>query len=260
MELLNFYSFFPITDPASLAQDWRALGEKLDLKGSLLFAPEGVNVSLNGEACALDIFLKEKLASRITIDPALLRRTKTKGSVYSKLKVKLKTEIIHSNFGIGAIERERNRNTYIEPEKFHAMAKRKNVCLVDMRNDYEFMIGTFRGALCLPLKEFCQLPRLFEYLEAYREQDILIFCTGGVRCEKALPLLRKKGFRAFQLYGGILRYLEKYGKQKDRLWQGECFVFDERVALNAELEKGSYEWCGTCGQPSQSGVCVLCER
>ena len=122
------------------------------------------------------------------------------------------------------------------------------------------MIGSFRNSIRLPLNEFSRLSQLLRrgHLEAYRKKNILTFCTGGARCEKAIPLLREKGFRAFQLEGGILRYLEKYGKEKKNLWEGECFVFDERVSVNTKLEKGSYEWCKRCGQPSRSGICVIC--
>ena len=259
MELLNFYSFFSVVDPPSLGRDWHALAQELDIKGTILLAPEGVNLTLSGKSLALDIFLKEKVLPHTALDSALLRRTAGQDSAHHKLKLKIKTEIINSNFGLSLKEIEENKNTYIKPGNFHALVQNKEVCLLDVRNDYEFMIGTFRNALRLSLNEFSQFSKFLKYLEPYHKQNIVTFCTGGVRCEKAVSLLKKKGFRAFQLQGGILHYLEKYGRQKNSLWQGECFVFDERVALNAKLERGSYEWCKYCGQPSRSGICVICD-
>ena len=258
IELLNLYNFFPVVDPLALGKDCYALARDLELKGSILFAPEGCNLALSGKPAALDSFLKEKILLHTSIAPAYLRRTKIKEQAYSKLKLKLKEELVKSDFKLSEKERRTLEGSYLSPEKFQALAENEKICFLDLRNDYESMIGTFRGALCLALNEFSQLTKLLSSIEPYRDRDLVTFCTGGVRCEKAVPLLKREGFRAFQLEGGILHYLEKYGKKEENLWEGECFVFDERVSLNAKLEKGSYEWCKHCGQPSRSGVCVIC--
>ena len=128
-----------------------------------------------------------------------------------------------------------------------------------MRNDYESQIGSFRNSLILPMNEFTELPNHLENLVKHRNKHILTFCTGGVRCEKTIPLLKKNGFQVSQLHGGILNYLEKYGERKDSLWEGECFVFDDRVSITSRFERGSYEWCPACGQPFRNGKCVVCK-
>ena len=172
--------------------------------------------------------------------------------------MKIKPEIIHSRFELKS-EYKPSTESYIHPEDFHKMAQKDEVVLLDVRNEYETAIGSFKNALCLSLDEFHKLPQHITKLEPYRHKLLLTFCTGGVRCEKAVLLLEQKGFQVKQLYGGILHYLEKYGKQAKHLWQGECFVFDDRVAINAKLQTGSYMWCEHCGQPSRDGVCVVCD-
>lgn len=259
LELLNFYSFFIINEPKKLAQEWYRCAKNIDLLGTILVAPEGVNLSLCGKKENIEKFIKEHIITKTAIDPAILRRTKLKQKSHRKLKLKLKTEIVTSRFDKSQKLKKRNANhTYIKPDHLDALADDKDVLFVDLRNDYEFALGTFKNALCLPMNEFHDLPKLLDNLQEYKDKKLVTFCTGGVRCEKAIPLLEKQGFKAYQLHGGILHYLEKYGQREKNLWEGECFVFDDRVSVNTKLEQGSYEWCELCGQPSRSGCCVVC--
>ena len=253
MELLNYYSFFEIKDSQAFGEDCYAFANKLDLCGTVLVAPEGLNLALCGTKENLDTFLAEKVPAKL--DTSLLRRKDVPKNVFKKLKLKVKPELVTSSFPTASAT---NEGTYLSPEDFHRLSAQEDTVLLDMRNDYEFAIGSFQGSHFLPLQEFSNLPKLTKYLEKIKGKKLLTFCTGGVRCEKAVPLLKEQGFSAFQLHGGILHYLEKFREKKDNIWYGECFVFDDRVSLTDKLEKGSYEWCERCGQPSRQGQCVSC--
>ena len=152
LELLNFYSFFIINEPKKLAQEWYRCAKNIDLLGTILVAPEGINLSLCGKQKNIGKFLKENIAAKTTIDPSILRRTKLKQKPYRKLKLKLKTEIVTSKFDKSQKIKKQNANhTYIKPEDLNALADDKNVLFLDLRNDYEFALGTFKNAICLPM-------------------------------------------------------------------------------------------------------------
>ena len=201
------------------------------------------------------------------LDSAVFRRSSLPNSVHRKLKLKIKSELITSRF---PVEKKQNDGTYLSPQEFQKQLQKGDICLVDMRNHYETAIGTFKKALRFPLREFSELPKAYTHIESHikkfhgkngkngKKKNVLTFCTGGVRCEKAVPFFRSKGIEAFQLHGGILHYLEKYGGKSSSYWEGECFVFDDRVSVTPQFEAGSYSWCSRCGQPSRSGVCVVC--
>ncbi len=269
MELVNFYSFFPIDDPDDLGQRWYNLASSLQLRGTILVAPEGINLSLCGKPSALDSFLFQEVIQYTKLSTVKLRRSILEKPAFRKLRLKSKTEIITSNFELEPKNKikqqdsytKSNCSTYLEPDEFHHLAQQDGSILVDVRNDYEVAIGTFKSAFYFPqIEEFHNLPEFLSDLEAYRDSSLLTFCTGGVRCEKAVPLLQEAGFTAFQLHGGILHYLEKYGKSNENLWEGECFVFDDRVSVDLDMKAGSYQWCENCGQPSRMGYCVLCGK
>ena len=284
MELLNVYSFFTIRDPQRYGQECYLQARARNIKGTLLIAKEGINWALCGISTDLDAFLDAiTQALQLKLDSNCIRRSVLRQAVFRKLKLKIKTELVTSHFDKYLTPQKFNANgkpingktmpntvkhamaanhcaNYLSPAEFHKFAQQKDAMLLDMRNDYEYAIGSFRGALQLPLNEFHELPQHITQLEAYRSKTLLTFCTGGVRCEKAVPLLLQHGLRAYQLHGGILHYLEKYSQRVDSLWQGECFVFDDRVAVRPDLQDGSYQWCSDCGQPSRNGVCVICAQ
>ncbi len=269
MELINFYSFIFVSDPTSFGKDFYHFALDLDLKGTILVAPEGMNIALTGEKEKLDSFLEKKIAVHTKLEPSFLRRCLLQKPAYRKLKLKIKEELVCSRF---PKTKEINLgSSHLTPEEFQNWLERDDILLVDMRNDYEYAIGSFQGALHLPLNEFSQLPSRYTQLiedsldlrkhtqdELPKKKKIVTFCTGGVRCEKAVPFLKSRGFDAYQLKGGILHYLEKYGQKKENRWVGECFVFDNRVAVNTSLAQGSYVWCEHCGQPNKDGICVIC--
>ena len=144
----------------------------------------------------------------------------------------------------------KNRGTYIEAKDWNSLISRDDVVLVDTRNNYEYEIGSFKGALNPETDNFHELPQFVEKnLDPKRHKKVAMFCTGGIRCEKSTAYLKGKGFEeVYHLKGGILQYLEEI-KQEDSLWEGECFVFDDRVAVNHDLEKSDYVQCFACRMP-----------
>lgn len=254
-EMLVFYRFYQVDDPAAVGERWLELAGELELTGTFIFAHEGTNSALAGPTAALDAFI-ERTAGEFDWDAARSKRLPldAAGSPYGKLKLKLKPEIC--TFGHDS-DHALNEGRYISPEDFHRLADDPDVVLLDTRNNYEARIGTFRGARLIDMEHFRELPDHLDELEDLRGKRVIGFCTGGIRCEKAIPYLREKGFDAYELEGGILDYLRRY---PDGHWQGECFVFDDRYSVTADLRKGSYEPCERCGQPSRDpDGCVICD-
>jgi len=172
--------------------------------------------------------------------------------IFKKLKIKIKKEIV--TMGVPEINPSENNGTYIDSADWNKLIKNQNTIVIDTRNHYEVSIGTFQNSINPNTRNFSEFPKwvddhLESHLENKESTKIAMFCTGGIRCEKATSLLKKKGFKnIYHLQGGILQYLKDVKGEKN-LFKGECFVFDKRVALNNELEKGSYSICHACGMP-----------
>jgi UPF0176 protein len=183
---------------------------------------------------------------------------------FYRMKVKLKKEIV--TMGISGIDPNRAVGTYVKPSDWNALLSDPEVLLIDTRNDYEYAIGTFRGAIDPHTTTFREFPAFVRgQLDPRRHKKVAMFCTGGIRCEKASAFMLQEGFEeVYHLQGGILKYLEEVAEEES-LWQGECFVFDNRVAVNHHLEKGHYDQCYGCRHPIteedklspkyQKGVC-----
>ncbi len=251
-ELANFYVFSPLEDPAAAGAQWKERAGELDLRGTFILAREGANIALGGEPERLDEFIAW-FGQSVSLDGVQIKRTSVEKIPFGRLVVKVKPEIV--TFG-QEVTHALNEGRYISPEDFHRMANDPDVVLLDVRNDYECIIGTFEGAMTLPLKKFRDLPEHLDELRALGDKKIISFCTGGVRCEKAVPYLRDQGLEnVYELEGGILNYLREYPEGH---WRGECFVFDERYSVKTDGSPGSYEPCGACGQPSRDGECLYC--
>ena len=232
------YRFVGIDDPAAVVERVRALCEALELKGSVLVAPEGINLFLAGAEPAVQAFLE-----RFGEDPrfaGLPVKASRSGRVpFRRLRVRGKREII--TFGKKSLRPEAARAASVPPARLREWLRRgsddegRAVVLLDTRNQQEVALGTFEGALTLPIERFTQLP---DALEAQRERlqgkTVVSFCTGGIRCEKAALWMTGAGYEnVLQLEGGILGYFEQVGGEA---YAGHCFVFDERVALSPQLE------------------------
>ncbi len=216
------------------------------VRGTLLLAAEGINGTVAGSAEGI-----EALLDYLRADPRL-RDFDCKFSYddevpFLRSRVKLKREIV--TMGVDGIDPD-DAGTYVEPADWNALISDPDVTLIDTRNDYESAIGSFEGAVLPNTRSFRDFPAYVETaLDPQKQGKVAMFCTGGIRCEKATAYLRQRGFDAvYHLKGGILNYLEKV-PESESLWHGECFVFDNRVSVDHSLEKGSYDQCHACRRP-----------
>jgi len=207
------------------------------IKGTLLLAREGVNGTVAGdvEAIATLIAWLEAIPELTGLD---VKYSSAAAMPFHRMKVKLKREIV--TMGVDWVDPLANAGTYVEPASWNALIADPDTVVIDTRNDYEYKIGTFKNAINPQTSSFNELPEFIEKnLDPEKHKKVAMFCTGGIRCEKFAPYLKTLGFEeVYQLEGGILRYLEEI-PENESLWQGECFVFDERISLDEKLEKGS---------------------
>lgn len=218
-----------------------------DLRGTLLLAHEGINGTVAGTRHAVNALL-----AFLGNDPRLANVSYKESFVdevpFLRTRVKLKKEIV--TMGVEGIDPKRVVGTYVKPKDWNALISDPNVLLVDTRNDYEVQVGTFKHALNPNTESFREFPQYVKNnLDPAKNKKVAMFCTGGIRCEKSTAYLKEQGFdEVYHLEGGILKYLEEVPEQES-LWEGECFVFDERVTVNHSLEKGNYEQCNACRMP-----------
>jgi UPF0176 protein len=237
-----FYQFAALPDFRALREPLRALCADLALKGSVLLAMEGINGTLAGDAAAIDALIGELRRGALfggRLDNPELKFSTTAAMPFARLKIRLKKEIV--TFGDPATDPLRQVGTYVEPNAWNALITTPDTLVIDTRNAFEVAMGSFAGAIDPNLKSFGQFKDFVaRELDPQKHRKIAMYCTGGIRCEKASSYLLSHGFeQVYHLKGGILNYLESV-PQAQTLWQGECFVFDERVALGHGLtERGS---------------------
>lgn len=248
----TFYKFVTLPDCVALQSAWQVLAQEAELRGTILLATEGINGTIAAPRQTLD-----RALAFIRQDPRL-SDLETKDSVattqpFGRFKIKIKPEIV--TFG-QPIERDRV-GQYVEPQDWNALIRDPEVLLIDTRNDYEYDIGTFEGAKNPNTQSFRDFPAYVQQqLDPKQHRKVAMFCTGGIRCEKATAYLRQQGFQeVYHLKGGILNYLETVPAEES-LWAGECFVFDDRVAVQHGLEPGHYRLCGQCGYPVAIDVAI----
>ena len=218
-----------------------------DVRGTLLLAQEGINGTIAGSREGVDSVL-EWLAQ-----DARLATVDTKESVsdvmpFKRTKVKLKKEIV--TMGVEGIDPQRVVGTYIDPKDWNELISDPDVMLIDTRNDYEYQVGTFKNAINPNTDSFREFPEyVTNHVLPKSPKKVAMFCTGGIRCEKSTAYLKEQGIdEVYHLKGGILKYLENVDEE-ETLWQGECFVFDDRVTVNHQLERGGYDQCHACRLP-----------
>ncbi|NTS32157.1 rhodanese-related sulfurtransferase [Phyllobacterium sp. BT25] len=241
------YRFARLDHYQSLQEPLAKLCCGLGIKGTLLLAAEGVNGTVAGSAAAI-----QQLVDFLDAEPAIagmeLKYSYASEMPFKRMKVRLKKEIV--TMGVADIDPLQSVGTYVEPENWNALIAASDTILIDTRNDYETAIGTFAGAVDPQTKTFREFP---QWVEDHRDElegkKIAMFCTGGIRCEKATAFVKGLGFEdVFHLKGGILKYLEDVPAEESR-WEGECFVFDERVSVGHGLVEGEAELCHACRNP-----------
>lgn len=241
------YKFVTLEDYESLREPLLNFMQEHEIKGTLLLAREGINGTVAGSRQAIDQ-LKSRLDSDERFKGIAYKESFHEEMPFNRTKVKLKKEIV--TMGVEDIDPRRIVGTYVKPQDWNALISDPEVVLIDTRNDYEVQIGTFRNAVNPATDSFRQFPQYVqENLDPARHRKVAMFCTGGIRCEKSTAYLKQQGFEeVYHLEGGILKYLEEV-PEEESLWVGECFVFDERVAVNHRLEKGRYDLCHACRLP-----------
>jgi len=240
----TFYQFIPQPDFRTFHPHLKVLCEEQKIKGSILLAEEGINGTVAGSRSGINA-LKSYLETRF---PHLeYKESWAKEMPFHRMKVRLKKEIV--TLGMPDVKPWEKCGTYVNPQDWNALISDPSTLLIDARNTYEVEIGTFQGAKDPHTRSFREFPHFAEGIDKTKYNRVAMFCTGGIRCEKASAYLLSHGFKdVYQLKGGILKYLEDV-PPKDSLWEGECFVFDGRVAISHGLNLGHYESCHGCRHP-----------
>ncbi|HWI85258.1 MAG TPA: rhodanese-related sulfurtransferase [Sphingomonas sp.] len=251
VRIVAFYHFTTVEDCASLRMSLAGLCCSKGIKGTLLLAREGINGTIAGMDAAIEEVLDHirALPGCATLE---VKESRSDALPFYRMKVRVKPEIV--TMGQPDIDPVANAGHYVAPEDWNALIAEPGTILIDTRNDYEVAIGSFAGAIDPKTPTFRDFPAWFREHRAALLRDVpapkvAMFCTGGIRCEKATAFLRSEGVdEVYHLQGGILKYLETVAPQDSR-WEGECFVFDQRVSVTHGLEKGSCELCHACRMP-----------
>lgn len=246
------YRFVRLSDHARLREPFQKNMRSYGIAGSLLLAAEGVNGTIAGPAQSMRDFLQwmkgfEHAQSRpfAGLD---VKWSACDAMPFRRAKVRLKKEIV--TMGVDGIDPNQSVGTYVDPEDWNALVDDPDVVLIDTRNDYEIEIGRFEGAIDPNTHSFREFPQyVADHLDPAKHRKIAMYCTGGIRCEKSTAYLKQCGFEeVYHLRGGILNYLERMSAEESR-WRGECFVFDQRVSVDHELQPGRHALCHGCGWP-----------
>ena len=243
------YKFVEIDDLLSLQSNLYEICEKNNIMGTILIANEGINGTISGKTNEINqtisLLKSDKRFANIEI-----KYSSTDKQPFHRMKVRLKKEIV--TIGLPEINPNKKVGTYVKSDDWNDLISDPDVVVIDTRNKYETKIGSFHNALDPETSSFREFPDWVKKFKSSKEnanKKIAMFCTGGIRCEKASSLMKEEGFEdVYHLQGGILKYLETIDKENS-LWNGECFVFDQRVCLTDELEVGSYKMCFACRMP-----------
>jgi UPF0176 protein len=241
------YKFAKLPDYRELQKSILEVCQKNGVFGSILLATEGINGTVAGNRQGIDALLKF-LRSEPRFSDLEHKESFSQEMPFDRMKVKLKKEIVP--LGVPGIDPNEKVGTYVPADEWNALISDPDVIVIDTRNGYECDIGTFKGAIDPKTRRFRDFPKFVqENLDPSKHKKVAMFCTGGIRCEKASAYMLEKGFEnVYHLKGGILKYLELIPPEKS-LWDGECFVFDQRIAVGQGLEVGAHEQCYACRHP-----------
>ena len=241
------YKFVALDNYKEIREPLLNFMEEQGIKGTLLLASEGINGTVSGNRESIDALLAW-LNRDERINPISYKESFEDSQPFYRTKVKLKKEIV--TMGVEGIDPRKTVGTYVKPEDWNALIADPEVTVIDTRNDYEIGIGTFKHAINPKTETFREFPQyVADNMDPTKNKKVAMFCTGGIRCEKSTAFMKEQGFEeVYHLEGGILKYLEDVPKEES-LWQGDCFVFDNRVAVNHDLEKSHYDQCYACRLP-----------
>ena len=251
MKVVSLYRFLDIQDPDTFRDELKALCDKEQLLGTMLVATEGFNGTLAGREASIQTVMAW-IQKRLGIDEDLdARWTEADEAPFRKMRVKVKKEIV--TLGRPDLLPHRRTGVHVDAGRWNELIRDPDVIVVDTRNHYEIEVGTFPGALDPGNDSFREFPEFAKELaEESKDRPLAMFCTGGIRCEKATALMLELGFdEVYHLQGGILNYLTEVD-EADNQWRGECFVFDQRVAVDRDLSEGGYVQCHACRRPLSS--------
>jgi UPF0176 protein len=243
----TFYKFVALPNFLEMQQPLLEYCQSQEIKGTILLAQEGINGTIAGTRQAIDR-LVAYLRSHFPFADLEPKESVVSTLPFARLKVRLKKEIV--TLGLSEVDPNQQVGTYVAPQDWNDLINDPEVTVIDTRNQYEVEIGTFKRAINPKTQSFREFPQyIAKNIDPQQHPKIAMFCTGGIRCEKASSYLLSRGFKeVYHLKGGILKYLEEVPSEES-LWLGECFVFDERVTVKEGLEKGNYELCYACGHP-----------
>ena len=248
---ISIYKFISIKNVFKFKNILNKILKKYNLRGIILIAPEGLNMNVSIFSLEFENFLKD-LAKLFEFSKNELKVSDCNAHIFRKLKIKIKREILSTRNKVNILENNKI-GKYISPQDWENFIKEEDVILVDTRNDYEIRVGTFKKSLNPQCRDFTEIlnwisNNLLKENNIHKKK-IAMFCTGGIRCEKASSLMKTKGFQnVYHLKGGILKYFESIPEDKS-MWEGECFVFDDRVSLKHDLTEGTYDMCHGCRMP-----------
>ena len=245
--IATFYKFANISDLKAKKQQILTWCQSQELKGTIILAEEGINGTIAGQGKAIATLLTQ-LRSLPNLADLEHKESTAQKLPFVRLKVKIKSEIV--TLGLPEVKPNQQVGTYVNPQDWNQVIADPEVVVIDTRNDYEVEIGSFKRARNPHTQSFREFPQyIAQNLNPQENPKVAMFCTGGIRCEKASSYLLSQGFKeVYHLKGGILKYLENISPEES-MWEGECFVFDERVAVKEGLELGSHELCYACGHP-----------
>jgi len=246
------YHFAVVEDPAALKPQILEQAEACGLKGTILLAGEGINGTIAGSANGIDTTIAY-LRSIPQFSGLEVKYSEASEMPFLRMKVRLKKEIVA--MGIDGVDAANDKGSYVDPTEWNAVIADPETIVIDTRNDYEVAIGSFEGAINPATESFRDFPGWFDNFakelkaKSNNEPKIAMFCTGGIRCEKATAYVKAQGFEdVHHLKGGILKYLERVPEDESR-WDGDCFLFDQRVAVGHGLKESDYDQCHACRMP-----------
>ncbi len=246
-DVATFYRFTRFDDPDAVRTRLLTACERHGVRGTIILAHEGINGTIAARSAGMGEMLSVLRGLPGCVDLSY-RMSQSEDMPFWRMKVKVKPEIV--TMGVTDIDAQRHAGTYVAPEDWNDLISDPDVVVIDTRNDYEVEAGTFRGAVDPKTVSFRDFPAWFAGQGPFRpDQKIAMFCTGGIRCEKATAFVKQQGAgQVFHLKGGILNYLETVPEEQS-LWRGECFVFDQRVTVGHGLAQGTYGMCHACRRP-----------